>query len=601
MTHPLAVLATGACLLAAPAHAAWAPLGNPLSNMPGHQSRLAAAQGDFFIGANGSTIRGMHVVWEDLRSDGGDLYYSPVTDIPPADPAPGTDGIPLVVGAGAQRLPAIAAVGSVLIASGFRPQYSLFSPFVVAYQVDDFGPQVSREVRAVRVGDVDWGANGVPVHEPGELLGTDAAVTADDDYGAVVAWTENATGVRASRVQRLDAFGVRQWGANGVTLGSDTTVSSVHQVVRRTGGGTYVLRSDRRNGALTGAARAVALFLVDGAGVPAAGWPAEGLVLGDATTGPHELLSDGTGGAYVLWQQLEVLSNDALGHGVRIARVLADGSAAPGWSLAGTPVVIRADGRVRLGSAALRPDGGVVVALTYEQLVGGPADSGVDLVAQRMLPDGQLAPSWPVLGLDLCTAPGIQDGVKLIASGEALLAVWCDGRGGSVDLFGVKLANDGTVGSGWSADGNLLCGAPSEQRGLVLAPATGGGAVFAWQDERDFPSTQTDVYAQTVNALGQVDVPSGSPGMLSLSAAWPQPARESARLALSGPAGDALVQVLDTQGRTVTAWTEHASAGVTSLRWDLADREGRRVAPGVYHLRVRLGTASASRRIVVVR
>lgn len=540
----------------------------------------------------------MLVVWTDTRSDAGDLYGRAITDFPPADPAPGTDGDALVVGAGNQRLPAVAEVVAITI--GASPVF--FGPaHVVAYEEEIFVPQSSREIRAVRVGDLDWGPNGVPVHEPGVLSGTDPAVTADDEFGAIVAWTEIAPGVRASRLQRLGFLGTREWGPNGVTLGSDTTVSGTHQLAGGPGGRTYVLRSDRRNGALSGSARALALFCVDGWGVIAPGWPAEGLLLGDLTTGPHRLLPDGGGGVYVVWQQAEILSKDGIGQGVRVAHILSDGEAAPGWSLGGTPAVVRADGNVRLGAADVLAGFGPVLVLTYEQVVGGPSASGQDLVAQRMQTNGQLAPGWPVTGIDLCTAPGGQHGVQVIASGAGLLAVWSDDRASSTDLYGVRLEGDGTPASGWSAGGVLLCNAPGDQVAVTLAPATGNGAVFAWEDSRDFISTQTDVYAQTVNAVGQVDVPAAAPSTLWLSAAWPQPASASARLRISGPAGDAAIEVLDTQGRTVTAWRDAVTAGGSSIRWDLADRDGRRVAPGVYQLRVRLGTFAAARRIVVVR
>ena len=594
MRRSLAGLLASACLLASPSFAAWAPQGNPLSNMPGHQYGPVAARYAYYAGPAAPTGLGMVVVWTDIRSDGGDLYYSIVTELPPANPAPGADGTPLVVAPGSQNAPAASTVYSPMVGLP-----AVISPVVVAW-TDWPSAGDPMQVRAARVGDIDWGATGVPVHDAGAKGGADAAVCSDGDLGAVVAWTERAAGWRATRAQRLYYDGSRQWGANGVPLGSDTTVSSVPEAATVVGGGAYVLRMDRRNGALTGSARALALFRVDFNGAPAAGWPAEGLLLGDATVSGHRLLPDGDGGAYVIWQQSEILSNDALGQGVRMARVLSTGSAAPGWSLAGTNVAPRADGHVRLGTADVRPGGEVVLALQYEQVVGGASATGRDLVAQRMLGNGQRAPGWSVLGVDLCTAPLDQHGVKVISSGEGLIAVWSDDRSGATDLYGVKLAGDGSPASGWVANGQLMCSAPSEQISIVLAPATGGGAVFAWQDERDFPTTQTDVYAQTVNSIGQLVVPPASAGALSLSLPRPQPAASSARFSLSGPGGAARVQVLDAQGRAVTGWRQDVPAGVTSLVWDLADGSGRRVAPGLYHVHVRLGDAHATRRVVVV-
>ena len=591
-SHAARILAAG--LLASPALAAWAPQGNPLSNMPGHQFAPLAARYAYSTGFAAPTGLGMVVVWNDTRLDGGDLYYSVVTELPPPDPAPGTDGTPLVVGAGNQFQPAVAAVNSPIV----EVQSLVLSPVVVAW-TDWPVAGAPMQVRAKRVADADWGATGVPVHDAGPTSGTDAAVGGDGTTGAVVAWTETATGLRATRAQRLDFTGTRLWGANGVPLGTDTTVSSRPQVVPVPGGGAYVLRVDRRNGALTGGGRALALFRVDGAGALAAGWPAEGLLIGDLTVASHRLLADGIGGAYVIWQQSEILSNDALGQGVRMTRILAEGSAAPGWTIAGTRVAVRADGHVGLGHADVAPDGSVVLGLTYLQVVGG-GPSLSDLVADRMLPDGQHAPGWPVTGLDLCFAPGEQYGVQVISSGTGPLAVWSDERSGTPALFGVRLLGDGSAAPGWTAGGQLLCDTPVGQGAIVLAPATGGGAVFAWLDYRDFGTTQSDIYAQTVNAAGQVSIPTEPSSSLKLSAARPQPASSSVRLTLSGPEGEARVEVLDLQGRSVARWSQVQPAAGSLVLWDLRGADGGKVAPGIYHVVVRLRGASATRRVVVV-
>ena len=61
---------------------------------------------------------------------------------------------------------------------------------------------------------------------------------------------------------------------------------------------------------------------------------------------------------------------------------------------------------------------------------------------------------------------------------------------------------------------------------------------------------------------------------------------------------DVRVEVADVTGRRVRSWTE--AAGARSLRWDLRDSSGRRVAPGVYLVSVRSGEEFASRRVLVV-
>ena len=89
---------------------------------------------------------------------------------------------------------------------------------------------------------------------------------------------------------------------------------------------------------------------------------------------------------------------------------------------------------------------------------------------------------------------------------------------------------------------------------------------------------------------------------LALAPLFPNPTREGVTLSWSTDrAGDLRVEVLDLAGRRVRAWTQAApAASAGSVRWDLADSGGRRVAPGVYLASVRGTHATVSRRVLVL-
>jgi hypothetical protein len=94
--------------------------------------------------------------------------------------------------------------------------------------------------------------------------------------------------------------------------------------------------------------------------------------------------------------------------------------------------------------------------------------------------------------------------------------------------------------------------------------------------------------------------PGGPAVALGRPAPHPARARVSLELTLAEP-GAARVEVFDLAGRRVCSVGDGAfAAGTTPLRWDLTDGSGRRVAAGVYQVRVVAARATVVRRIVVL-
>jgi hypothetical protein len=223
---------------------------------------------------------------------------------------------------------------------------------------------------------------------------------------------------------------------------------------------------------------------------------------------------------------------------------------------------------------------------SYERIVAGPAPTGTDLFVQRLLGDGTRPASWPEAGRLLNGAGGDQYEARLIGQAGGLLSAWRDDRSGTSDLYTLRLEPDGTPATGWDPQGLLLCGAPSTQWNVRMAPNNSGGAVFTWQDWRA-DSTGPDLYMQTVNAAGELDVPRRTARPLALSAPRPSPASGPVELVLEvHAAGPAKVDVVDSAGRSVGRWSVALSPGANAILWDLRTTSGRRAAPGVYHLRV---------------
>ena len=88
----------------------------------------------------------------------------------------------------------------------------------------------------------------------------------------------------------------------------------------------------------------------------------------------------------------------------------------------------------------------------------------------------------------------------------------------------------------------------------------------------------------------------------SLSAPWPNPARDRAKFSLATPNdGDPRVDVFDSQGRRInTIAGGQRRAGRVEVWWELDDYYGHPVQPGVYMVRARFGTEEIFRRVAVV-
>lgn len=139
----------------------------------------------------------------------------------------------------------------------------------------------------------------------------------------------------------------------------------------------------------------------------------------------------------------------------------------------------------------------------------------------------------------------------------------------------------------------------------ALAGLTGNGADLANAIVR---VSATARYAQGATATAQASLGSGGAGAAPAAAAllghWPNPVRESARIAFALPSGlsrAATLDVYDAQGRHVRALGTALSPGTHHVTWDGRDDAGAAVRAGVYWYRLEAPGVRLGRRIVVVR
>jgi len=394
------------------------------------------------------------------------------------------------------------------------------------------------------------------------------------------------------------------------------------------------------------------------AGIPAPGWPANGLPVLPAPVfiSYSAILADGTGGVVYVG-----LGADGL---ERATRVDADGSLHAGWPSGGLalgPVNILYAGADWPLRALVRSGADHFIAIWPEYAAG--SDVVKRVLLQRFGLDGSLDPAWPVGGLQAAASDSISS-VTMVADGEGgAYVLWersqrprathvrADGTFvGSLDDTGVPLlpadapyaplptwktghylvADRGPGGGLVLVGGEPRPDPPVAMRVrwflpdlspdpavpdtgvLVVDPgvhyATGfqraaladgtGGIYLAWEG----------FYYDARCAMGHVSMtrvlyptyvsvsPVSAPGALSLGGAMPNPVRASLVLQFSLPDDrPARLELFDVSGRRVRA-AEARGAGPHVQRFDdLAD-----LAPGLYLARLSQGGASRTTRFVRV-
>jgi len=156
---------------------------------------------------------------------------------------------------------------------------------------------------------------------------------------------------------------------------------------------------------------------------------------------------------------------------------------------------------------------------------------------------------------------------------------------------------------------------PSRGIGAIRMPAAGAGfrprgGRFAFLSGRPYRWNPTQLKNNVttllttwfLEPLSGVDVDGGPglPRVLTLEPALPNPSRGATALAFTLPgAGHARLELLDVSGRRTRTLVDAAlSAGPHRATWDGRDDRGRRVAAGLYWVRLEAGGASAVRRLV---
>ncbi len=328
-------------------------------------------------------------------------------------------------------------------------------------------------------GMVQWTADGVAVSVAAGNQQSFQLIS-DNSGGAIITWNDSRSGSNDIYVQRLNGAGLVQWTTNGVAICAAANEQQLPQLLSDGSGGAIITWQDFRSGVGD-----IYAQRVNSSGL--AQWAVNGVAiakLNDEHWNP-KIISDGSGGAIITWQDSRSLITF---WDIYAQRVNGDGVVQ--WTVNG--VIIAASASTQQNPQIIS-DGSGGAIITWED----NRSSDWNIYAQRV--NGTGTTQWTVNGVSLSSVDGTQSNARIVSddSGGAIIT-WQDARSGTNDIFAQRVNSTGAV--QWTVDGVAISAAASNQLYPQLVSDGSGGAIITWQDYRN---ATTDIYAQGISASGR--------------------------------------------------------------------------------------------------
>lgn len=205
-----------------------------------------------------------------------------------------------------------------------------------------------------------------------------------------------------------------------------------------------------------------------------------------------KIVSDGSGGAIITWDDIRNTNTDANIYAQRI-----NSSGFIQWTIDGVAIC----DTIRNQSApaiAVDGAGGAIIAWDDKREVDFPSD----IFAQRINTSGEV--QWTANGIPVCNTPEYQYRPIIVSdSSGGVIIAWNDFQGGGANsnVYAQKINSSGVA--QWANNGVLVCNPTGEEQFLTLVSDGDGGAIITWEDFREGPSN-THIYAQRIGSSGEM-------------------------------------------------------------------------------------------------
>jgi predicted lipoprotein with Yx(FWY)xxD motif len=427
---------------------------------------------------------GAAIVWQDARNGNNDIYMQLISSTGEIQWA--VDGIAVCTATGSQSNVQIINAGE--------------GHYIIAWQDNRNNLTTSNDIYAQLIssdGTPQWTTDGVVVCEaPGSQI--TPKIRSDGNGGAIIVWQDSRNGGADINIyaQRIDATGTALWTADGIAVCSATGSQSQPQIVSDNDGGVVITWTDERNGNSDIYAQRIAS---DGTNV----WSTTDgeLICGETSMQfSSQLATDGNGGAIIAWNDTRnPTSLDIYAQYVNASGVVQ-------WTPAdGVVIATAVNDQV---NPKLLADGSGGAFIVWEDGRSGDVDVDLDgfpdtdIYAQKINNMGTV--EWAADGIPISLETGDQITPQLISDGSnGAIITWSDARFGAAnDIYAQRINSTGDA--QWAANGTALSSAGANQLVPQLV-ASGGGAIVTWQDGRA-GATDNNIYAARLSALGTLPV-----------------------------------------------------------------------------------------------
>lgn len=351
---------------------------------------------------------------------------------------------------------------------------------------EDYRSGTDGHIYAQRIssaGVVKWTVNGVSICAASNSQYS-PQITSDGSGGAIITWQDSRNGTDFDiYAQKINSAGVVQWTTNGVPISTLSNNQVIPQIVSDGTGGAIITWQDHRNGTDGN----IYAQMVNASGLVQ--WTVNGVTICTGA-GNHIiplLISDGSGGAIIAWQDSRNANYDIYAQRVSSAGVVQ-------WTANGNPVC-NVSGDQYYQELISDGKGGAII--TWQDL----RNFNADIYAQRINTLGLL--QWTNDGVPICTATYDQYLPQIASDGAGgAIITWYDYRSGNgANIYAQKINSFGTV--QWLTDGILVSRASNTRYLPVVVSDGSGGAIITWKDDRGF---DYNIYAQRIDGLGYLGI-----------------------------------------------------------------------------------------------
>lgn len=310
------------------------------------------------------------------------------------------------------------------------------------------------------------------------------SMSSDTKRGAILVWEDKRNGTSDDiYAQRVNSAGLKKWLVNGVAVCTNTAEQNSISSVEDGNGGIIITWDDYRNGDAD-----IYAQRLDSNGV--AQWTTNGIAVCNKSLHQKgtKLISDGSGGAIVVWQDSVAGATD-----IYAQRISNTGNIM--WASSGVPVCSAPLKQIRPRIQSDNAGGAFVV---WQDRRSG---LDYDVYAQRINASGNVL--WAVDGISICNAVNTQSYPKLRGDGAGgIIVAWQDKRNAlDTDIYAQRVDQNGnTV---WQANGLPVCVAADNQEELdITNEGLSNGVIICWTDHRSIISNNSDIYIQKIDLAG---------------------------------------------------------------------------------------------------